>query len=635
VSVRPAQWLAALEGRQPLVLAPSDERGWFSGRTLVAFDPIEVGGCRGVGVNALHDAGRILERAFHAETPLLAVALLPYSGDVRWAVYSSWLELARGRWVRRGAEPPRGWPEAPAPGGVHASAGSRETAAPATATATSLDAAAFCSAVEATRAAILDGDVYVLNLTRTVGATTSLAPPALFAALCERAPATMAAAWLADGAPALLSASPERFVRIAGHEIEIAPVKGTRPRGGTPAQDAALAEALDANEKEHAEHVMVVDLERNDLGRVCVPGSVRVDPLCAIESTAYCHQMVSSVRGLLRADATLGDVLEATFPCGSITGAPKVAAMRIAGQLEPTERGVYTGSLVVATPGEVDSAVLIRTAEQQGSDVRYGTGCGITVDSDAAEEWEESVLKISPLLGSAGGGDHVALKETCRAVGGRVPLWPWHRARLAGGGVSAEVLALADKRVAEAAAGWADAPTRRARLTLVIAPDGDVTADVAQRLSSLDVPNGPLATRVDVADLPPIPPLPAKPADRTWWDAAHARAEAVGAHQAVMVAPDGTIVDGSTSAIWIAENGVLLTPPAPPAIPSVSVAFVRAQAQSAALEIRVEPLTWERFDAADEAFLTNAFGGAVPIRGRGGELFARVARLFAEAWSVG
>lgn len=233
------------------------------------------------------------------------------------------------------------------------------------------------------------------------------------------------------------------------------------------------------------------------------------------------------------------------------------------------------------------------------------------------------------------GVPEVALKETCRVAGGRVPLWPWHRARLERGGVSAGLLAEADERVVEAAAVWADAPTRRARLTLVVDPDGGVAVVVAQRLSSLDVPNGPIAARVDIAEPPPVPELPAKPADRSWWDHAHKRAAALGAHQAILVAADGLIADGSTSAVWIAEGGVLATPPAPPAVPSVSVAFVLEQAWRTGLEVRVEPIAWRRFETAEEAFLTNAFGGAAPVRGRGGELFTRVAELFAEAWRVG
>ena len=148
----------------------------------------------------------------------------------------------------------------------------------------------------------------------------------------------------------------------------------------------------------------------------------------------------------------------------------------------------------------------------------------------------------------------VALKETCRAVRGRVPLWPWHRARLERGGVSAAVLDAADTAVGAAAAEWADVTTKRARLTLVIAPDGGLRVDIAQRLSSLDVPNGLLVARVDVAELAPAPPaLAAKPADRSWWDAAHSRATAQQAQQAVLVDARGFIVDGSTSAIWIPE----------------------------------------------------------------------------------
>ncbi len=226
----------------------------------------------------------------------------------------------------------------------------------------------------------------------------------------------------------------------------------------------------------------------------------------------------------------------------------------------------------------------------------------------------------------------VALKETCRVVGGKVALWPWHRARLAGAGVSAEVLAAAEKLALEAAAEWADAPTRRARLTLVVDADGHAEVAVEQRLSSLDVPGGILVARVDVAEQPPLPSPAGKPASRAWWDAAHKRAEASHAHQAVMVAADGSVIDGSTAAVWIAENGELITPPAPPAIPSVSVAFVKAGAKRASLSVRVEPFSWERFEAADEAFLTNAFGGAVAVRGRGGALFSAVCGLFDEAW---
>lgn len=226
----------------------------------------------------------------------------------------------------------------------------------------------------------------------------------------------------------------------------------------------------------------------------------------------------------------------------------------------------------------------------------------------------------------------VALKETCRVVGGKVPLWPWHRARLAGAAVPAEVLDAAETLALGAAAEWAGAATRRARLTVVVDADGRAEVTVEQRLSSLDVPGGIVVARVDVAEDPPLPVPAGKPAERAWWDAAHKRAAACGAHQGVLVAADGTVIDGSTAAVWIAEGGELITAPEPPAIPSVSVAFVRANAERVGVSVRVEPFSWERFEAADEAFLTNAFGGAVAIRGRGGALFSAVCGLFDEAW---
>ncbi len=225
-----------------------------------------------------------------------------------------------------------------------------------------------------------------------------------------------------------------------------------------------------------------------------------------------------------------------------------------------------------------------------------------------------------------------ALKETCRIAGGTVPLWPYHRARLAAGGCGDALLDAIEAQVVETAAQWAETPTRRARITVVVEPSGGFAVDAARSLSSLDVIGGPLVARVDVAGARPLPAGPAKPANRSWWDEAHRRARQLKAHQAVIVGPDGGLIDGSTATLWIAEDGALFTPPSPPAIPGVGRAFVLASAEHAGLGISVEQLTWERFEAAEEAFLTNAFGGAVAIRGRGGELFVRVVALFADAW---
>jgi para-aminobenzoate synthetase / 4-amino-4-deoxychorismate lyase len=632
--VSPADWLMELASRHPIVLAPDSASGWFGGAALVAFDPLDGGFISDSEPDeVMRIVGRILESVLDAEKPALAVVQLPYSGPARWARYERGVARDAHGWRAWGSEPSDGWPEPPVPGCLRSGSDPGPLAHE---VASSLTAPAWCAAVDAAQEAIRDGAVYVVNLTRIIGARVNYEAPMAFSHLLEHAPSSMAAAWLHEAGCGILSVSPERFLRLDGCEVEIAPVKGTRRRGITHEEDTALATELSSSEKERAEHVMVVDMERNDLGRVCVPGTVCVDPLLSIETTAYAHQMVSRVRGLLRPEADIAELLGATFPCGSVTGAPKLAAMRVLGELEPSQRGSYTGSLLVAVPGQLDSSVLIRTLELDGDVARYGTGCGITIDSDPIAEWEETVLKANPVLAGSSrsaGAPPVALKETCRVVGGLVPLWGFHRARLAAGGCSRELLALAEARAFEAAAAWADAATRRARLTVVVSPDGSVTAEVSRRLSSLDVPRGPVVARVDVDAMPELPPGPAKPADRSVYDAAGRRAQGLGAQQAVLVGPDGYVIDGSSATVWIAENGALVTPPSPPAVPGVGRAFVLATAEAVGLRVRVEPVSWERFASAEEAFLTNAYGGAVPVRGRGGEIGRAVRELFDSAWA--
>ncbi|MDZ4655218.1 MAG: anthranilate synthase component I family protein, partial [Coriobacteriia bacterium] len=269
------------------------------------------------------------------------------------------------------------------------------------------DERGWCKRVRSVQDSIRAGDVYVLNLTHRVTGTPRLAAPAAFERLHAHSAGPMSALWLGGGTE-VASVSPERFVSVTatveGRIAEVWPIKGTRPRYADAAQDAAAARELLACEKERAEHVMVVDLERNDLGRVSEPGSVHVEPLLEVFPTPYCHQMVSRVRSRLRTDVGVPELLAATFPCGSVTGAPKIAAMRIIESLEVSLRGAYTGVLAVAMSGRIDSAVLIRTLEYRSDgSVAWGAGCGITIDSDPAEEWLEAQLKASPVLGKADG----------------------------------------------------------------------------------------------------------------------------------------------------------------------------------------------------------------------------------------
>ena len=199
---------------------------------------------------------------------------------------------------------------------------------------------------------------------------------------------------------AVLSASPERFLQLsASGAVETRPIKGTRPRSSDPLADADAAADLVTHPKDRAENVMIVDLMRNDLGRVCQPGSIRVDQLVGLESYRQVHHLTSVVRGQLRPGLGLVDLLRASWPGGSITGAPKVRACQRLGELEPVPRGPYCGSLFrLGADGSFDSNILIRSVMVKGQRLRVHAGCGIVADSDPASEAEELGWKLQPLL---------------------------------------------------------------------------------------------------------------------------------------------------------------------------------------------------------------------------------------------
>ncbi len=504
----------------------------------------------------------------------------------------------------------------------------------------------FRAAVTTVRRRVEAGDVYVLNLTaRLSGSLTVDTPIEAFAALQSRAGADMAA--LLEGLPGavpwIASVSPERFLRVrrdapsseAARTVEVSPIKGTRPRGATAEIDEALALELRADAKERAEHVMVVDLERNDLGVVCVPGSIHVDPVCEVFSTPYCQQMVSTVRGILRPDATFADLLTAAFPCGSVTGAPKMAAMRIARELEATPRGTYCGALLVAVRGELDSSVLIRTlagvAGRPGH-AAYGAGAGITHDSDPAAEHLEMLLKASPVTGD--GAPPVALRETTRVVGRCAPLFDRHLARLAAGGCGPTLLGRVRAEV-EALLGRDGDPSGPARLGVTVTPDGGVSVGLTHEPSSLAVEGGPRLAPVSVSELPALPPAAAKPASRAFWDRAHRAARLAGADQALLHTPDGTLIDGSTATVWLVRGGELETPPAPPAVAGVCRDLVFEVGASLGVSVNECVLTLADLESADEVWLSNAYGGFVPVRGRKGPLGERVAAAVEASFAEG
>jgi para-aminobenzoate synthetase len=231
-------------------------------------------------------------------------------------------------------------------------------------------------------------------LTNMATVAADIDPVAVFCDLRTRYPTPYATLLHLPGL-AVISASPERFVRVhTDGRIESKPMKGTRPRGTTAGMDEELRCALRRSEKDRAENLMIVDLVRNDLSQVCEPGSVHVAELFEIESFASVHQMVSTVRGVLRRDAGVIDAIRALFPAGSMTGAPKIRTMRILDDLEGAARGIYSGAIgYLSLSGAADLSVAIRTMVSCEGQVHFGIGGAVTSLSDHAEEWAETMVK--------------------------------------------------------------------------------------------------------------------------------------------------------------------------------------------------------------------------------------------------
>ncbi len=245
---------------------------------------------------------------------------------------------------------------------------------------------------------ITEGDIYVVNMTQQLELRGRGTPYELFCRLRRSNPSPFGG-FLQYGDMQIVCASPERFLQMKDRHIETRPIKGTRKRGSTPEEDAALKEELAGSEKDQSELLMIVDLERNDLNRVCVPGSVRVTELFSVETYATVFHLVSNVVGELREGLTVMDLMEAAFPGGSITGAPKIRAMELIDEQEHGRRNLYTGSIGYLTlDGSCDFNIVIRTAVCRDGVYHLGVGGGITYESDLEFEYEETYQKAKALI---------------------------------------------------------------------------------------------------------------------------------------------------------------------------------------------------------------------------------------------
>jgi para-aminobenzoate synthetase component 1 len=260
----------------------------------------------------------------------------------------------------------------------------------------------YLAAVSRVREYITAGDVYQVNLSQRFHARSARPPFEVYEALRAASPAPYAA-FLQFGRRALLSASPEQFLELRGRRLLTRPIKGTRRRGSTPEEDGRLAQELLDGPKDDAELAMIVDLERNDLGRVCEPGSVVVAAAKVLERHPTVHHLSATIEGRLRSGAGPVDVLRATFPGGSITGAPKIRAMEIIDELEPTRRAFYTGAVgALGFDGSLNLSIAIRTVLADGSDYYYQAGGGIVADSDPAGEYDETLAKAAAMARALG-----------------------------------------------------------------------------------------------------------------------------------------------------------------------------------------------------------------------------------------
>jgi len=418
------------------------------------------------------------------------------------------------------------------------------------------------------QAEILDGETYQANYTVPFECAMAGDDRAWFADLARAQPAGFCA-WLNMGRHRVLSLSPELFFRMAATDeksgtrgIWARPMKGTAPRGASPAEDAAAAEALAHCPKNRAENVMIVDLLRSDLGRVARPGSVRVPRLFHVERYPSVLQMTSDVCATLREDVGLGDVLQALFPCGSVTGAPKVRTMQIIRELEPHPRGVYCGAIGLLEPGGAHGqgratfSVPIRTVvlDRATGKASFGVGGGITHGSAARDEYQECLTKMRFLIPP---GEDFELLESLLLLDGRYPLLAGHLARLArsaayfGFALDERAVRLALTALALARSGG------RFKARLLVGRDGVVKAEAAAiaggRMRPLRLGFAPAP--VDSAEIM----LGHKTTRRAVYEAALAACP--GCADALLLNERGEVTESTRASLVLRLDGELVTPP--------------------------------------------------------------------------
>ncbi len=471
----------------------------------------------------------------------------------------------------------------------------------------------YVEAFERLQDAIKAGDIYQANLTFPLAGSYRGDPVGLYAVLRPAAKAGYGGL-IFDGSHWLLSLSPELFVSLKGEEAKVKPMKGTRPRGRDEAADAALAKELAGSVKDKAENLMIVDLMRNDLSRVAEAGSVVVDDPFAVESYPTVHQMVTTVRAKLQDDKSAADLVRAIFPCGSITGAPKIRAMELIDEVERDARGPYCGAIGRIGPdGDAAFNVAIRTLrlspiENERGDAVLGVGSAIVADSDAMTEWRESIVKGGFARQSS--PDHKAaafdLIETMRfdpETG--IALLELHLERIKAS--AAELGFSFDRHAARNQIQALCFELEVASKVRLLASRGGAIALEAQELGQS------ASEPVECIALPlPVDPgdwrLRHKTSDRGFHAAALRAAHEASAQEAIYIRDGGLLTEGSWTSIFARRDGKLLTPPASLGLlPGILRRSLLDSGEAEEAELTLDDLT-------DGFLLGNAVRGLVAAR---------------------
>lgn len=475
----------------------------------------------------------------------------------------------------------------------------------------------FQRAVDTIKELIHEGDVYQVNHTTRFSAAFDGDPVSLYPLLRSRQPVNFGSIVVAPEVT-ILSFSPELFFRLSGSELTARPMKGTAPRGISDGEDHALSEWLRHDEKNRAENLMIVDLLRNDLSRVCEPGSVHVPDLFSVEKLPSVLQMTSTVRGNLEPGTRLSDIFSALFPCGSITGAPKIRAMRRIAEIEASPRGVYCGTIGYASPASPDStgsspeeatfSVAIRTATFSGSKMTFGAGGGIVWDSDPEDEYLEALLKRQFVTPDKRLERGFKLIETMRSSG-EIALLEFHLDRLEGSSLEFG-FSFDRNRVRDEVNAYCASLPRGGdhRIRVLMSENGALSLESKpiQDIGDEELKIGISFTRVSSGN----PWFRHKTTHRDTYERARATARAHGWFDALLTNERGEVTEGAITNIFVMTGGVWMTPP----VSCGLLAGVGRRMFMLETGARERTLFPEDIKNAQRIILTNAVIGARPAQ---------------------